>query len=170
MKKTLIIALGCIAVMFASCKKPVEPTPEPVDYSVNYLGNYLGSFTFTLTSMNNEPQTGLSFPIDSIRMDITKGEGSNVVVTTVTVDNESHQTTGIATAENVDFESVHLNIDKADQHYTFELDLKMEGAPIQNDTLGITGSFGGKGTFEFAGQVTVLNEVSGTLVGNLKKQ
>lgn len=172
MKKTLIIALCSIAVMFAACKKPVEPTPvEPVvDYTTQYVGSYMGQFTFTIVSMNNEPQSNLTFPIDSIRMDITKGDADNTVVATVTVDNETHQTQGTATEANADFGTVHLNIDKPDQHYTFELDLKMTGTPVQNDTLNITGSFSGKGTFEIAGQPYPLDEVSGTLVGDLKKQ
>ena len=173
MKKTLIIALCSIAVMFAACKKPVEPTPTPepvVDYTTQYVGNYLGQFTFTIVSMNNEPQSNLTFPIDSIRMDIAKGSADNTIVATVTVDNETHQTQGTATEANADFGTVHLNIDKPDQHYTFELDLKMTGTPVQNDTLNITGSFSGKGTFEIAGQPYPLDEVSGTLVGDLKKQ
>ena len=50
MKKTLIIALCSLAVMFAACKKPVEPT---VDYTSNYVGNYIGQFTLSITSMNH---------------------------------------------------------------------------------------------------------------------
>ena len=53
MKKTLIIALCCIAVAFASCKKkpvdptPVDPTPsEDVNYAPNYVGNYNGSYSY----------------------------------------------------------------------------------------------------------------------------
>ena len=171
MKKTLIIALCSLAMMLAACKKPIDPKPEPaVDYTTQYVGNYMGPFTFTIVSMNNEPQSNLTFVIDSIRMDITKGEADNTVVATVTVDNETHQTQGTAAEANVDFETVHLNIDKPDQHYTFELDLKMAGTPVQNETLGITGNFNGKGTFEMAGQVYPLDEVSGTLTGELKKQ
>ncbi len=168
MKKTLMIALCSLAVMFAACKKPVEPTP--VDYTANYVGNYMGQFTLTITSMNNTPQSSLSFPIDSIRMNIAKGTETNAITATVTVDTETHQTSGIATAEKADFEALHFVIDKPDQHYTFELDLKMAGTPVQNDTLNITGNFSGKGTFEIAGQPYPLDEVSGTLVGDLKKQ
>ena len=72
MKKTLIIALSCLVVLFAACKKkPVEPTP--VDYTANYVGNYMGQFTLTITSMNNSAVSNMSFPIDSIKMDIAKG-------------------------------------------------------------------------------------------------
>jgi hypothetical protein len=169
MKKTLIIALSCLVVLFAACKKkPVEPTP--VDYTANYVGNYMGQFTLTITSMNNSAVSNMSFPIDSIKMDIAKGTEANAITATVTVDNESHQTSGTATADKADFGTVHLVIDKPDQHYSFNLDLKMEGSKAASDTLNIVGSFTGKGTAEIMGQEQIFDEVSGTLNGKLLKQ
>ncbi|MBR3490895.1 MAG: hypothetical protein IKH44_01155 [Bacteroidales bacterium] len=169
MKKTLIIALSCLVVLFAACKKkPVEPTP--VDYTANYVGNYMGQFTLTITSMNNSAVSNMSFPIDSIKMDIAKGTETNAITATVTVDNESHQTTGTATADKADFGTVHLVIDKPDQHYSFNLDLKMEGSKAASDTLNIVGSFTGKGAAEIMGQEQIFDEVSGTLNGKLLKQ
>jgi hypothetical protein len=169
MKKTLIIALSCLVVLFAACKKkPVEPTP--VDYTANYVGNYMGQFTLTITSMNNSAVSNMSFPIDSIKMDIAKGTETNAITATVTVDNESHQTSGTATADKADFGTVHLVIDKPDQHYSFNLDLKMEGSKAASDTLNIVGSFTGKGAAEIMGQEQIFDEVSGTLNGKLLKQ
>ncbi len=172
MKKTLIIALSCFVVLFAACKKPVEPTPEAVDYTSNYVGNYIGKFTLTISSMNNQAQTGLSFPIDSIRMDIAKGKEANAITATVTVENESHQTSGTATAEKADFGTVRLVIDETHQinPYLFNLDLLMEGTKAANDTLIITGSFTGDGSFTLNGFENVLNEVSGTINGKLTRQ
>ena len=169
MKKTLIIALSCLVVLFAACKKkPVEPTP--VDYTANYVGNYMGQFTLTITSMNNSAVSNMSFPIDSIKMDIAKGTETNAITATVTVDNESHQTSGTATADKADFGTVHLVIDKPDQHYSFNLDLKMEGSKAASDTLNIVGSCTGKGSAEIMGQEQIFDEVSGTLNGKLLKQ
>ena len=168
MMKTLIIALCSLAVMFAACKKPVEPTP--VDYTANYVGNYMGQFTLTITSMNNTPQSSLSFPIDSIRMNIAKGTETNAITATVTVDTETHQTSGIATAEKADFEALHFVIDKPDQHYTFNLDLKLEGTKPTADSLNIIGSFSGNGSASIMGQDQVFDEVSGTISGRLLKQ
>ena len=173
MKKTLLIALGCLAVLFAACKKPVEPTPETIDYTPNYVGNYLGQFTLTITSMNNQPQTGMGFPIDGISMDITKGEETNAITAMVTVGNESHYTNGTATKEKADFETVHLVIDETHQisnPYIFNLDLLMEGTKAASDTLLITGTFTGDGSFTFNGVENILNEVSGKLTGKLVKQ
>lgn len=173
MKKGIIIALCSIAVIFTACKKPVEPTPEPVDYTPNYVGNYLGQFTLAITSMNNQPQP-LSFPIENIGMEIAKAEQFNAITATVTVDNESHQTTGTATEEKADFETVRLVIDKPDQNYYFSLDLKMEGKKAESDTLNIVGSFTGNGKATFPtpqGPVEqTFEEVSGTINGKLVKQ
>jgi hypothetical protein len=173
MKKTLIIALSCLVVLFAACKKkPVEPTP--VDYTANYVGNYMGQFTLTITSMNNSAVSNMSFPIDSIKMDIAKGAEANAITATVTVDNESHQTTGTATADKADFGTVHLVIDKPDQNYYFSLDLKMEGTKAESDTLNIVGSFMGNGKATFPtpqGPVEqIFEEVSGSINGKLAKQ
>lgn len=171
MKKTLIIALCSIAVMFAACKKPVEPTPTPVDYAPNYVGNYMGQFTLTITSMNNNAVSNMAFPIDSIRMDIAKGEEINAITAVVTVEDESHQTSGTATAEKADFGTVHLVIDKPDQNYYFNLDLTMEGKKAESDTLNILGTFNGNGNFTLpTGELVQLNEVSGDLNGKLVKQ
>lgn len=172
MKKTLIIALCSLAVMFAACKKPVEPTP--VDYTANYVGNYMGQFTLTITSMNNTPQSSLSFPIDSIRMNIAKGTETNAITATVTVDTETHQTSGIATAEKADFEALHFVIDKPDQQYVFHLDLVLEGTKPTADSLNIIGSFSGNGRAVVPTpqgmQEVVCDEVSGTIGGRLLKQ
>ena len=172
MKKSLLIALCCIALSFAACK-PDNPTPvdpvDNVDYSENYVGDYIGSYTFNITSMNNQPQA-LGFPIDNIGMSITKGEGDNAIIATVTVDNETRQTRGTSKADKVDFESVNLAIDKPDQLYSFSLDLKMEGKKADTDTLNITGTFSGNGKFTFAGQENILDEVSGNMTGKLVKQ
>ena len=169
MKKTLIIALSCLVVLFAACKKkPVEPTP--VDYTANYVGNYIGQFTLSITSMNNSAVSNMSFPIDSIRMDIAKGSGANAITATVTVDNESHQSFGTATADKADFGTVRLVIDKPDQNYSFNLDLVMEGTKAVSDSLNIVGTFSGNGSANIMGQEQVFNEVSGTINGKLGKQ
>ena len=173
MKKTFIIALCCMALSFAACK-PDNPTPanpdDSVDHTEKYVGSYVGSFDFTILTMNNEPATNMVFPMDSISMVITKGETHNAVTATVTVDNETRQTHGTATAEKADFESVSLSIDKPDQGYMFNLNLKMEGKKVDSDTLNVTGDFSGNGKFIFMGQENILEEVSGRMVGTLVKQ
>ena len=171
MKKGILIVLCSLAVLFTACTKP-EPEPEPVDYAPNYVGNYLGQFTLTITSMNNQSQTGLGFPIDGIDMDITKGEEANAITAMVTVGNESHYTNGTATGEKAEFETVHLVIDETHQimnPYIFNLDLLMEGTKAASDTLLITGTFTCDGSFTFNGVENILNEVSGNLTGKLVK-
>jgi len=175
MKKTLIIALCCIVALMTACKKkPVEPTPEPdpepIDYAINYVGDYLGQFTLSLLTMNNEAVTNMSFPIDGIGMSLAKGDDFNAITATVTVDNESRQTSGTATETKVDFETVNLIIDKPDQGYYFDLQLKMEGNKPTEESLVISGTFTGNGYFVYNGQNNILDEVSGTVSGQLTKQ
>lgn len=170
MKKGIIIALCGLAIVFAACKKPVEPTPEPVDYTPNYVGDYIGQFTLTITSMNNNPMSNLAFPIDSIGMSITKGAETNAITATVSVENETHQTTGTAMEQKIDFGTIPFSIDKPDQNYSFTLDLKMEGNKTASDTLNIIGSFSGSGQASIMGQEQVFDEVSGTLSGKLVRQ
>ena len=167
MKKTLIIALCCIIAMMTACKKEPE---KPTNYAEQYAGSYLGSFAFTILTMNNEAVTNMTFPIDNIGMDITKGEEINAITATVTVDNETRQTTGTASLEKAEFNSVGVVIDKPDQHYCFNLDLKLEGTKPSADSLNIIGTFTGNGTFEFMGETQVLDEISGTLSGKLAAQ
>ena len=173
MKKTLIIALCSLAVIFTACKKPVEPTPEPVDYTTNYVGDYLGQFTLTITSMNNQQQTGMAFPIDGIGMVITKGAESNALIASMTVDDETHQAMGTATNEKASFDPIHLVIDETHQvsnPYLFNLDLQLEANKAEGDTLNIVGSFSGNGSASIMGQEQVYDEVSGTISGRLLKQ
>ena len=170
MKKGIILTLCSLAILFAACKKPVEPTPEP-DYSASYVGNYIGQFTLSITSMNNSAVSNMDFPIDSIRMDITKGTQTNAITATVTVENEAYQTSGTATADKADFETVQLVIDKPDQNYLFNLNLKLEATKALSDTLNIVGTFSGNGNFTMpTGDVMLLNEVSGSVDGKLRKQ
>lgn len=175
MKKTLIIALCCVVALMTACKKkPVEPTPdpdpEPINYAEQYIGSYLGGFLLTVSSMNNEAVTNMIFPVDGIQMNLVKGEEFNTITATVTVDNESHQTSGIVTEEKADFESVNLIIDKPDQHYMFNLNLKLEGNKPTADSLNIVGTFTGNGTAVIFDQEHVFDEVSGNVSGKLGKQ
>jgi hypothetical protein len=171
MKKGIIIALCSLAVLFAACTKP-EPEPEPVDYAPNYIGNYIGQFTLNIDSINYQPQP-LSLPIDGIGMKIAKAEQFNAITATVTVDNESYQTSGTATDKKADFETVHLVIDETHQlsnPYLFNLDLQMEATKTESDTLNIVGTFTGNGHATIMGQEQVFNKVSGTINGKLVKQ
>lgn len=163
MKKTLIMALCCLALSFSACKKTV-------DYAPPYVGNHVGQITLTINSINHQPQTNMNFPINDIGIDIAMGSEANTVKATLTADNESRQTTGTTTAEKVDFDPVLLVIDKPDQNYSFNLDLKMEGTKNDSDTLNVIGTFSGNGMAIFMGQELIYDEISGELSGTLIKQ
>lgn len=167
MKKTLLIALCSLAVMFTACKKQ-EPTPiEPVDYTANYVGDHLGQFTLTITSMNNQAQTGMSFNVDSIRMDITKGEALNAIVATVTIENEPYQATGTVTETEINFNPIPLNLEYPE--FVIEGNINLKGTKNEGK-LNIDGDFGGHGWAFIMGQINQFEEISGTVTGELVKQ
>jgi hypothetical protein len=165
MKKSLLFALCAIIVLFATCKKPVDP--PVIDYSLNYLGSYLGNFTLTVTSMNNQPQSAMSFSIDSIGMDITKGAETNAIMVSMTIENEPYHITGTASADKVTFTPVHLTLDKSD--FSIVCDIHLEGEPIENGIFNFKGDFSGNGSANIMGQVQTFDEVSGTVEGKLQK-
>jgi hypothetical protein len=171
MKKTLIIALCCMALSFVACKKPVEPTPDgpidPVDYTENYIGSYVGSYGFNISSINGQPQT-FSFEMDSIRMDIAKGTDDNVVTATVTIDDVTRQTTGIAKEDKASFDFVHLGVVKPE--FAIELEFEMEATKGASDILNITGTFTNGTGWVLFGQILDITDAEGTLTGELVKQ
>jgi hypothetical protein len=140
------------------------------DYAAAYVGNYLGQITFTFTSMNNTPVSNLSFPINEFHIEITKTEQLNTVTAIVTINNESHQTYGVATEEKLDFIPFNLVLDKPEQQCLFHLDLNMDGYKTSNEVLNITGNFSGNGSATIIGQEQVFDEVSGSASGILMKQ
>lgn len=160
MKKTLIIALCCIGVILSACKKPL-------DYAENYVGSYLGKFTLAITSMNNQAQTGVSFPIDSIKMNIAKADSINTIIATVTIENEPYQAKGTVSESQIHFAPIPLNLEKPD--FVIEGSIQLEGVKDKNE-LNINGGFSGKGMAIFMGLPNVFDEVSGTVSGKLDKQ
>ena len=167
MKKTLLIALCSLAVIFTACKKPVDPTPEePVDYAAQYVGDHLGQFTLTITSMNNQPQTGMSFPIDSITMNIDKAETPNAIIATVTIENEPYQATGTVTETQILFDPIPLSLDRPE--FALTGDIKLEGTKNEGK-LNINGDFNGRGWAFIWNQINEFDEVSGTISGELEK-
>lgn len=170
MKRNLIIALSCLAIVVAACHKPEpEPTPEATDYSEQYVGSYLGSMTLTImgTVDTVSVSTPMTFNFDGVALDITKGDEDNAINATVTIDNEPYQTTGTTTAEQANLETVHLNLDKPDFNVTG--DITLTATPVENDSLGLSGDFSGSGTANIFG-VTYPIVATGTVSGNLGKQ
>ena len=166
MKKAFLFAMCAVAVLFTACKKPVDPVT--VDYGNNYIGNYIGNFTLTINSMNNQPQSGLSFSIDKIGMDITKGAELNAITASMTIENETYQATGTASADKVTFTPVHLTLDKSE--FTIVCDIYLEGEPIENEVFNLNGNFSGNGSALIMGQEQIFDEISGTVEGKLQKQ
>lgn len=175
MKKTLIIALLCFVAIVAACKKkPVEPTPEPINSSELYVGDFQGSLTLSVTGTLYDTLgqampvvSPWRFPFDNITLKIRKGESDNDVNMTVTIDSETYEAAGIATAESAVFERVPLNLDKPG--YIINGDIQLIASPAENDSLNLGGDFNGTGTASIFGANYDI-DATGTVSGKLGKQ
>lgn len=175
MKKSLL--LFCLAIALASCTP--EPTPTPVDpddttdYAEKYVGNYVGSYVFNITSMNHQPGTA-SLEVDDIGMDITQGNADNTVVATVSIDNQTQHATGTTTNDKVTFSPLHFVVNEMHQSQSPYIcnveELLLEGSKADADTLNITGTFAGNGSYTISGTTFDVEEISGYVTGKLVKQ
>ena len=173
MKKPLLL-LFCLAMAFVACKP--DPTPEPVDttnYAEKYVGNYIGTYVFNITSMNH--QSGLAtFEVENIGMDINAGDADNTVVATVSIDNQTQHATGTTTKEKVTFSRLQFVVNEMHQSQSPYMcnveELLLEGSKVDSDTLDITGTFAGNGTYTFTGTPIIVDEISGYVTGKLVKQ
>ena len=176
MKKTFIIALCCMALSFAACK-PDNPTPagpdDSVDHTEKYVGSYIGSYVFNITSMNHQPGTA-SLEVDDIGMDITQGDADNTVVATVSIDNQTQHATGTTTNDKVTFSPLHFVVNEMHQSQSPYIcnveELLLEGSKADADTLNITGTFAGNGSYTISGTTFDVEEISGYVTGKLVKQ
>ena len=154
MKKILFIAMCCITVLFAACKKdnPVEPEKP----NEKFVGYYNGtSWVNGKIFLNNplSPESPLTQDIDSLDLsmsfDITAGDADNKVVMVAKPENqeETYTVNGTVSDNNVEFEAFTIEKDFSENQITGTVNatLVMSGT-LSGNTLNIVGTITGNGT------------------------
>ena len=163
MKKTLIIALCCITVLFAACKKE-----KPYEKFVgDYKGDATADVTLTLNIMGNtfeQDFEGLSMPMN---INLSPGKSDNQVILTYTNDEveEVYQTTGTIDKDFVDFEPITTNVAIEGNMVNATLDL--EGNLIET-VLSLSGTLNSSGTLP--GDEGIGSSVPFTAEGTVKAE
>lgn len=164
MKKTLIIALCCITVLFAACKKE-----KPYEKFVGmYDGEVLINGTFQVPLF---PQLNRIIENEPFKLDFTLTQGSNDNQVILTYkpqgQNETYATTGNIKDNFVDFEPITVNQDIDQSHLNATIDL--EGT-IADNQLALEGTMSGKGSLMYGEMTFPVNyTIDATLNGTIQR-
>lgn len=159
MKRTIIIAMCCLAVLFAGCKKE-----KPYD---QFIGEYAGSGiingTMSVLTFNQE-FSDVAIPI---KISLSAGDADNKIVLTYINEelSETYTATGTITNNDVDFDPVEVNtmID----NYAVNASLDMSGS-LTGKILTLNGAVTGGGTFTDGG-LQLPYTIQGTMTGTVTK-
>ena len=167
MKKTLIIAMCCITVLFAACKKE-----KPYE---KYLGNYKGSCLVDPTiSFENPmiPGQTVTQELDDVTLpmeiNITAGQADDQIVVTYKPEDEGNVYTFKGTIQQndvVDFGTITVN--EIIDGYTVNANVDLTGTLV-NDVFSLSGPVSGTGYAPLLPGVPVA--ITGTLNAILNKQ
>ena len=163
MKKTLIIALCCITVLIAACKKE-----KPYE---KFIGEYEGTVyingTMTVTGLYTQNLDNEPFELN---FTLTQGTSDNQVILTYHPQgqSETYATTGTIADNYVDFEPITFNQNVDQSHVDATIDL--EGTLSGND-LAMIGTMNGSGTLQ-TDQMLIPAQftMNATLKGTVTKQ
>lgn len=164
MKKSLIIAMCCITVLFAACKKE-----KPYE---KFIGSYNGSALVSGTISIGSGGTSLNQDIEQaipMAIGLSAGDADNRLVLTYTPDGqeETFTATGTITDEKVVFDPI-------------QIEQEIEGTLV-DVTLNLNGALNGNifalnGTFNGSGNIIIMEQplpfpfsVTGTISANLNK-
>lgn len=164
MKKSLIIAMCCITVLFAACKKE-----KPYE---KFLGNYNGSALVNGTVTIGSGSTTLNKDIEQtfpMTISLSAGEADNKLVLTYIPDEqqETFTATGTITNDKVVFDPIQVN--QVIEGSAIDITLNLEGT-LTGNIFAMNGTFNGDGNVSIAGQlIPIPFTTTGTVTANLNK-
>ena len=175
MKKILFIAMCCITVLFAACKKdnPVEQVKPNEKFVGCYNGtSWVNGKIFVTNPMS--PETPMTQDIDSLDLsmsfDIAAGDADNKVVMTAKPENqeETYTVNGTVSDNNVEFEAFTIERDFAEDQITGTMSatLVMSGT-LSGNTLNVVGTITGNGTTTSV--ITLPFTLEGDMTGTFTK-
>ena len=164
MKKSLIIAMCCITVLFAACKKE-----KPYE---KFLGNYNGSALVNGTVTIGSGSTTLNKDIEQtfpMTISLSAGEADNKLVLTYIPDEqqETFTATGTITNDKVVFDPIQVN--QVIEGSAIDITLNLNGT-LTGNIFAMNGTFNGDGNVSIAGQlIPIPFTTTGTVTANLNK-
>lgn len=164
MKKSLIIAMCCITVLFAACKKE-----KPYE---KFIGNYNGSALVKGTLSIGSGGTSLTQDIEQtfpMLISLSAGDADNKLVLTYAPEGqeETFTATGTITDDKVVFDPIHIIYEI--EGSPVDLTINMNGA-LAGSIFAMDGTFNGSGNLNIAGQpIPIPFTVTGTVNANLNK-
>lgn len=175
MKKILFIAMCCITVLFAACKK--DNPVEQVKPNEKFVGCYNGTSWINGKIMLNNPlspDTPMTQDIDSLDLtmsfDITAGDADNKIVMVAKPENqeETYTVNGTVSDNNVEFEAFTIERDFAEDQITGTMSatLVMSGT-LSGNTLNVVGTITGNGTTTSV--ITLPFTIEGDMTGTFTK-
>ncbi|MBQ6772127.1 MAG: hypothetical protein IJP44_14275 [Bacteroidales bacterium] len=168
MKKSLVIAMCCITVLFAACKKE-----KPYEKFIgNYEGACLVDATITIDnpvfpgSSTNQDFNNINMPIEAT---VSAGDADNKLVMTCKFENqnETYSIAGTINKDQVTFDTYTINqtINESQFSGTINATLNMTGTLV-NNVLSLTGNLSGTGTTAL---LDVPFDIMGNMTGTLNK-
>ena len=159
MKKTIIIAMCCLTVLFAGCKKE-----KPYE---RFIGEYEGSgiINGTMSVLTfNQNFNDVAIPI---KISLSAGDADNQVVMTYINEelSETYTATGTITNNDVDFDPVEVNT--MIENYVVNASLDMSGS-LTGTSLTLNGAVTGGGTYTDGG-LQLPYTIQGTMTGTVNK-
>ena len=166
MKRTIIIAMCCLAVLLAACNKEKPNEKFIGDWYGNGIANVTMSLTVPGGGSYNQDFNNITVPMS---INLAAGETKDQVIFTYTNEevHETYTTKGTIKNNDVDFDPISVNITVEGTTVTATLDLKGV-LSTSEDVLALNGTVSGQGNYAEGG-LFVPYTANGTITANLNR-
>lgn len=166
MKRTIIIAMCCLAVLLAACNKEKPNEKFIGDWYGNGIANVTMSLTVPTGGSYTQDFNNITVPMS---INLAAGETKDQVIFTYTNEevHETYTTKGTIKNNDVDFDPISVNITVEGTTVTATLDLKGV-LSTSEDVLALNGTVSGQGNYAEGG-LFVPYTANGTITANLNR-
>jgi hypothetical protein len=166
MKRTIIIAMCCLAALLAACNKEKPNEKFIGDWYGNGIANVTMSLTVPTGGSYNQDFNNITVPMS---INLAAGETKDQVIFTYTNEevHETYTTKGTIKNNDVDFDPISVNITVEGTTVTATLDLKGV-LSTSEDVLALNGTVSGQGNYAEGG-LFVPYTANGTITANLNR-
>lgn len=166
MKRTIIIAMCCLAVLLAACNKEKPNEKFIGDWYGNGIANVTMSLTVPGGGSYNQDFNNITVPMS---INLAAGETKDQVIFTYTNEevHETYTTKGIIKNNDVDFDPISVNMTVEGTTVTATLDLKGV-LSTSEDVLALNGTVSGQGNYAEGG-LFIPYTANGTITANLNR-